>query len=48
MKEISLCKNCYCMTKNIKQGNSNIYKCGKCGYFKSEETSNHNKTKVNK
>jgi len=29
MCRLSLCKNCYCVTKDIQQGHSGFYKCGK-------------------
>ena len=35
-ESISFCNNCHSMTNNIRQGNSNIFKCGKCDYFKTE------------
>ncbi len=37
MESLSLCKACGCMTKNIRQGHTSIFKCGKCGYFKPAE-----------
>ncbi len=35
MKEnISLCDSCNCMTKSIRSGHSEIFKCWNSGYFK--------------
>ena len=44
MNEISLCKNCYCMTKTIRQGHTDIFKCGKCGHSKFPTDNKHIKS----
>jgi len=46
-EEISLCKNCMCMTKDIRKSlTSSIIFCGKCGFIKIKEVENYNQNET--